>query len=111
MSQIKKKWLNPRVHGAFAGAKTFYLSQKPKLKYNDILDELRKLEAYWGYVRAPKIFKRLKYIIHFPQHMICSDLIDLQRFFSQNKPYRYICLFLDMFSKRVSFKTGLYIHL
>lgn len=75
MKNVKKLWLNPKIKGAFSGATSFFLTQKPKLKYKEILNQLRKVESYWKFKPANRRFKRLKYIVHFPEFLFVQILL------------------------------------
>lgn len=100
MSSIKQKYFNPRLSGSFSGLNSFYKNRKITLPIKDVKKELLKLQEYYSLFPNRKRFKRRKIISHFNSFMFCSDLIILpQKYLKENKPYRYICLFIDQFSR------------
>ncbi|ODM89074.1 putative uncharacterized transposon-derived protein F54H12.3, partial [Orchesella cincta] len=87
--------------GSFAGLRKFYETRKPPASLKDVKQELLKLESYYSFFPARRRFKRRKVVVHFANFQFCSDLIDLNRYLKFNKPYRYIIVFLDCFSRKL----------
>lgn len=102
MANIKQSYLNPNFKGSLSGAVRFYKNRKPKLSYKQVQNELLKLKEYYQFVPARKKFPRRKTVSSFPNLMFCSDLIILPpKYFKDNKPFKYIIVFVDIYSKRL----------
>lgn len=103
MTSIKQKYFNARQSGSYSGMYSFVRNRKIKVSRDQVRKELLKLKEYYSFFPAKKKFQRRKIFVPFNNLFYCSDLIILpQKYFKDNKPYRIILTFLDMFSRRLS---------
>ena len=99
---LSKLYLDPQFPGSLGGAEKFFLAVKnlyPKVTKKKVLQALNGLDPYILHKRSirPKNFRRT--LTHAPKDLWQIDLLDLQKFKSQNRGYRYLCVVIDCFSR------------
>lgn len=99
---LEKLYLDPRFSGAFSGANKFYREVKkihPHVTMAQVRKTLAKIEAYTIHKKAtkPKIFRKTWSFA--PGHLWQMDLLDLQKYKTENDGFKYLCVIIDVFSK------------
>ena len=75
--------------------------QQPGSFSSKIKRYLRQNETHSLHKPVRRKFKRRKIITHYPGQIVQMDLIDMQKYYTQNSYYKYILVTLDLFSKKV----------
>ena len=92
---LLKLYSDPQFPGSYSGVDKFFLEVKklyPRVTKKKVLQTLQKLDAYTLHKRAtrPKTFR--KTWTHAPKDLWQIDLLDLQKYKSENQGHRYLCV-------------------
>ena len=99
---LSKLYLDPQFPGSFSGADKFFLAVKnlyPKVTKRKVLQALNRLDPYTLHKRSIRPTKFRRTWTHAPRDLWQIDLLDLQKFKSENEGYRYLCVIIDCFSR------------
>ena len=99
---LTKLYLDPQFPGSLSGANKFYREVKklqPSVTKNKVLQSLRKLDAYTLHKQTTRSKKFRKTWTHAPRDLWQMDLLDVQKFESENQGHRYLCVIIDCFSR------------
>ena len=98
-AEIRRSYLNKRFSGAFSGLSGFVQNRKKWTDKNEVVKELRKLDAYTLHRDVRKKFKRRRIMVHFINEIFCSDLKDISNISKWNNNNHFVLIVLDAFSK------------
>ena len=101
---LKKLYHDSKFPGSYSGAQNFYREVKntyPKVSQKKVQEFLKSQDTYAFHkrTRKPKQYRRT--LVFSPRDLWQIDLLDMQKYSSENKGYRYICVIIDCFSRFV----------
>ena len=99
---LSKLYSDPQFPGSYSGVDKFFLEVKklyPRVTRKKVLQTLQKLDAYTLHKRAARPKKFRKTWTHAPKDLWQIDLLDLQKYKSENQGHRYLCVVIDCFSR------------
>jgi hypothetical protein len=98
-------YYDPLHAGSYSGLTKFWNAIKHdnvyNLKYTQVKDWLKKQEGYVRHKPPPRIFPRQKILMSSIDEQWDADVMDMQKFSKQNSGYRYLAIFIDIFSKYI----------
>ena len=102
--RLSKLYSDPDFPGSFGGADRFYrevVKLHPQTTRKQIVRFLKTQKAYTLHkqIRKPRQYRRT--LTYGPRDLWQIDLLDLQKFKTENEQYRYLCVVIDCFSKYV----------
>jgi hypothetical protein len=101
MTSIKAKWFNPKLSGSYSGVVSFLKNRNLKLPKDEVEKELLKLKEYYMYRPARSKFKKRRVLVFLPNWLVSLDLIDLQKYSSENNGAKYVLVAIDNFTKKL----------
>jgi len=101
---LKSQYYDVAKPGSYSGVVKFWQSVKRdgnplKLKYGQVKGWLLKQQPYALHKPSKENFKRESIIVGEINEIWDADLMDMQKFGSKNKGYRYLAIFIDLFSR------------
>ena len=100
---LKKLYLDPKFPGSYSGAEKFYREVKdihPNITRKKIKEFLKSQDAYTLHKRTRKP-KYRRTLVFKPRDLWQIDLLDMQKYSTENNGFRYICVIIDCFSRFV----------
>jgi hypothetical protein len=102
---LNSLYYDPLHPGSYSGINKFWNSIKVdneyKLTHGEVKDWLKTQEGYVRHRAPPRIFPRQKILMSSLDEMWDSDLMDLQKYGRKNNGYRYLAVFIDIFSRYI----------
>jgi hypothetical protein len=96
---VEKRYFNPSRTGAFDGLHGF-MKANPQFRDKKNIDKiLSSFPTYTKHKPLKRKFKRRRVVIAERDILHSADLIDYQKYASENKSFRWILLVVDLFSK------------
>ena len=104
---LSKLYSDPKFPGSFGGLERFYREVKkkhPQVTRTQIGKFLKSQNAYTLHkqIRKPRRYRRT--LVYGPRDLWQIDLLDFQKFSSENSGYRYLCVIINCFTKYVYVK-------
>ena len=100
---LKDIYYDPSHPGSFAGITKLWESIKGDnrydLKYGDVKEWLDSQDTYVRHKPAKKLFKREPILMSRMDQQWDADVMDMLKFARQNQGYRYLAIFIDIFSR------------
>ena len=102
--QLKKLYYDAKFPGSYSGLEKFYREVKkihPTVKRKTIRQFLQAESSYNLHkpIKKPKVYR--KTIAFHKNDLWQIDLLDFQKFSSENRGYKYLCVIIDCFSRFV----------
>ena len=98
-------YYDPLHAGSYSGLSKFWNAIKEnnvyRLKYKNVKDWLKKQEGYVRHKPPPRVFPRQKILMSSLDEMWDADLLDMQKYSRQNNGYRFLGVFIDIFSRYI----------
>jgi len=98
-------YYDPLHPGSYSGLNKLWNSIKEdnihKLTYTQVKDWLKKQEGYVRHKPAPRVFPRQKILMSSLDEQWDADVMDMQKFSRHNSGYRYLAVFIDIFSRYI----------
>jgi hypothetical protein len=98
-------YYDPLKPGSYSGLTKFWNAIKNdnvyNLTYSEAKNWLKKQEGYVLHKPAPRIFPRQKILMSSIDEQWDADVMDMQKFARQNHGYRYLAVFIDIFSRYI----------
>lgn len=101
---LHKIYYDPKNTASFSSANNLYKSAKdklPEITEKRTRDWLKSQITYTLHKPIIKKFRRNSIVVEFPDEQWQADLVDLSKYSSENKGYKYILTAIDIFSKYV----------
>jgi len=98
---IKKEYLDIRNPGSFSSLKNFLIHNPKYSNASHVRRELEDLETYTKFKKIASDRKRRKVLVTFPKEIVSFDLADLSKHSRFNKGYKWLAVFVDVFSRYV----------
>jgi len=101
--EIIKSYTDPSALGSFSGVGTFLKYNKHFKDVNFVKKTLESLDSYTLHRNSKPQKPRRKVHVAFPMEIQAMDLLDISdsKISRQNKGYKWILLFVDIFSRRI----------
>jgi hypothetical protein len=98
-------YYDPLHPGSYSGVNKFWNAIKNDNVYNltfkQVKNWLRKQEGYVRHRPPPRIFPRQKILMSSLDEQWDADIMDMQKFSKQNGGYKYLAVFIDIFSRYI----------
>ena len=101
---LKKLYHDVKFPGSYSGLKNFYREVKkiyPKTTLKQVKGFLKSQDSYAFHKRTRKPKKYRRTLVLRPRDLWQIDLLDMQKYITENKGHRYICVIIDCFSRFV----------
>ena len=101
-SYLRRYYRNPNSGLGYANPERLYTFARrkfPSLKRQDVLEFLKSQSSYTLFVRKKAKFDQRKFLVGSPHLILAADLIDMQKWASENGGAKYILLTIDGFSR------------
>jgi transposase InsO family protein len=102
---LSSVYYDPLHPGSYSGIQKLWNSIKNdnpyKVTYKNVKDWLKKQEGYVRHRPAPRHFPRQKILMSSLDEQWDADIMDMQKFASKNRGYRYLAVFIDIFSRYI----------
>lgn len=101
MDEVKENYLKPGHKSAFSGKTKLYKSNEKRIKQKEIEKILSSIDSYTRHreFKKPRLFN--PYFVRAKRVQIQCDLIDVQELSRYNDGYKYLVVFLDVFTKKM----------
>ena len=94
--------LNPGGFTGLAKLWSYVKSDNPhKLKRKDVEEWLQKQESYKRHKPVATVFPRQKILMSYLDQQWDADIMDMSKFGKFNQGYKYVAVFIDIFSRYV----------
>jgi transposase InsO family protein len=98
-------YYDPLQPGSYSGIQKFWNVIKQdniyNIRYKHVTDWLKKQEGYVRHKPQPRIFPRQKILMSSLDEQWDADVMDMQKFSRHNNGYRYLAVFIDIFSRYI----------
>ena len=98
-------YYDPLHPGGYSGLNKFWNAIKNDKTYNLTFTQVKRwLKKQEGYVRhkpPPRVFPRQKILMSSLDEQWDADLMDMQKYARQNGGYKYLAVFIDIFSRYI----------
>jgi len=98
-------YYDPLQPGSYSGLQKFWNAVKEnnvyRITHKEVKDWLKKQEGYVRHKPPPRIFPRQKILMSSLDEMWDADILDMQKYARQNSGYRYLAVFIDIFSRYI----------
>ena len=102
---LKDIYYDPAHPASFTGITKLWQAVKSEnqydLKFGDVKEWLGRQETYVRHKPVKKVFKREKIVMSRMDQQWDADVMDMQKFARQNDGYRYLAIFIDIFSRYI----------
>jgi hypothetical protein len=102
---LSTKYYDPLQPASYSGLQKFWNAIKYdnvyNLNYKQVKQWLKKQEGYVRHQPAPRVFPRQKILMSSLDEMWDADLLDMQKYARQNNGYRFLAVFIDIFSRYI----------
>jgi len=102
---LTDKYYDPANPGSFSGIQKFWQSIRSDneydLTYGDVKEWLDMQDMYVRHKPVKRIFKREQIIMSAIDQQWDADVMDMVKFARQNKGYRYLAIFIDIFTRYI----------
>ena len=102
---LTDKYYDPAYPGSFSGIQKFWKTIRNDneygLTYSDVKEWLDMQEVYVRHKPVHKIFKREQIIMSAIDQQWDADIMDMIKFARQNNGYRYLAIFIDIFTRYI----------
>jgi hypothetical protein len=96
-------YYDPLHAGSYSGIQKFWTIVKSdndyNLTYKKVSDWLKKQEAYVRHQPPPKVYPKQKILMSNLDEQWDADLMIMDKFSRQNRGYKYLAVFIDIFSR------------
>jgi hypothetical protein len=100
---LESVYYDPLHPGSYSGIIKLWqavrVDNPHKLTFNQVRNWLQKQESYSRHIRVRERFPRQKIIMHKVDQQWDADIMDMYKFSYQNKRYKYLAIFIDIFSR------------
>jgi hypothetical protein len=100
---LEEVYFDPLHPGSYSGIVKLWeavkLDNPHNLTFSQVRDWLQKQESYARHIRVRERFPRQKIIMHKVDQQWDADLMDMYKFSYKNKRYKYLAIFIDIFSR------------
>lgn len=100
MDDLGEIYYDPRHHASYSGSTKLIEDLKGKVSKDDVIDWLRKQDAYTLHRPVRRKFPRRHYNLHDINEVWEADLTDYRAFKEYNDNYSYLLCVIDCVSKR-----------
>jgi hypothetical protein len=100
---LESVYFDPLHAGSYSGLVKLWQAVKAdnphKLKFKQVKEWLENQESYLRHTRLEEKFPRQKIIMSHVDEQWDADLMDMFKFSRKNKGYKYLAIFIDIFSR------------
>ena len=100
---LESVYYDPLHPGSYSGIVKLWQAIREdnphKITFNKVRNWLQSQESYARHIRVRERFPRQKIIMHKVDQQWDADLMDMYKFSYHNKRYRYLAIFIDIFSR------------
>jgi hypothetical protein len=100
---LKSIYFDPLQPGSYGGIVKLWQVVKSDnpldISYKQVREWLEKQEPYARHIRVRERFPRQKIIMHKMDQQWDADLMNMSKFYYKNKRYKYLAIFIDIFSR------------
>ena len=99
---LKEIYTDPSNPGSYASANALYRQAKGRIKgltMSKVVYFLKGQDGYTMHRRVVHRFRRRRYVVDAPGHVIQMDLADFRSLAKQNKGFNYVLVAVDVFSR------------
>ena len=96
---------DPQSIASFSGIKKLYAAARkinPKITLKHVKEFLASQDSYSLHRLTNKKYKVRKIITAKPKIIVCLDLIDMTKIAEYNDNFRYLALYSDLFSRKIT---------
>ena len=98
-------YYDPLQPGSYSGIQKFWNVIKSEkdvnVSYKQVREWLKRQEGYVRHKPAPRVFPRQNILMSSMDEQWDADVMDMQSFSRQNSGYRYLAVFIDIFSRYI----------
>jgi len=102
---LTDKYYDPAHPGSFSGIQKFWKTIRNDneygLTYGDVKEWLDMQEVYVRHKPVKRIFKREQIVMSAIDQQWDADIMDMVKFARQNNGYRYLAIFIDIFTRYI----------